>query len=394
MTSPSDRAVFSRALVALLAVGAGVSVASIYYNQPLLDRMARDLGVSPAAIGALPTLTQLGYASGLFLFAPLGDRFDLRRVILIKGAFLAGALAVLAIAQSVWALGAASLVVGLLATTAQDYVPAAAAIAPPAARGKTIGTAMTGLLLGILLSRVVSGVVGDLFGWRTVFVGAALTVALLTLVARKTLPPLPPAASAGYGALLRSMAGLFRKHAPLRRAALAQSLLSVAFSGFWSTLALVLARPPFEHGSAVAGAFGLAGAAGALIAPVAGAMADKRGPETIVRIGAMIVLASFVAMAIAPGSMVVLVVATITFDLGIQASLISHQTIVYGLDAGARSRLNALLVTSMFLGMALGSALASRLLQGYGFRGVCALATFATLAAIVARGRGIRAKST
>ncbi|MFS8065311.1 MAG: MFS transporter, partial [Byssovorax sp.] len=360
-------------LVALFAIGAGLSVAGLYYNQPILGPMAAELGATPGQIGVVPMLTQLGYAAGILLFAPLGDRLDRRRVIVVKLAALAAALTLAGLASSVWLLAAASLAVGLLATTAQDFVPAAAALAPPAARGKTVGSVMTGLLLGILLSRVVSGAISDRFGWRAVFFGAAATIAVLAIVSAARLPTFAPSATASYGALLRSMAVLVRDVGPLRRAALVQALLSVAFSGFWSTLALALAAPPYRLGSTAAGLFGLAGAAGAIVAPLAGAIADKRGPAAVIRIGAVLVIASFAAMAVLPGSLAVLIVGTVAFDLGVQACLISHQTIVYGLDPAARSRVNAVLVSSMFVGMSAGAALASQVLVRYGWSGVMTL---------------------
>jgi len=381
---PTAPPLLSRGLLALLAAGAGLSASSLYVNQPILGAIARDLGASAGAVGAIPMLTQLGYAAGILLFSPLGDRFDKRRVIVVKGAALALTLALASASPSVGALALASFVVGLTATVAQDFVPAAAALAPEASRGKTVGVVMTGLLLGILGSRLASGLVGDLFGWRVVYFGAAGAVALLTVAAARGLPRIAPTSDAPYGALLRSLAGLVRAHAPLRRAALGQALLSVAFSAFWSTLALALAKPPFTLGSTAAGAFGIAGAAGALIAPFAGAMADRRGPERVIRGGAALVALSFVAMAVAPRSLAVLVGATITFDLGVQACLIAHQSIVYGLAPDARSRVNAALVSAMFFGMSAGAALGSRAFGAWGFPAVALLGvTAATLALVV-----------
>jgi predicted MFS family arabinose efflux permease len=372
-------------LVALFAIGAGLSVAGLYYNQPILGAMAADLGATPGQIGLVPMLTQLGYAAGILLFAPLGDRLDRRRVIVAKLAALAAALTLAGLSPSVGMLATASLAIGLLATTAQDFVPAAAALAPPAARGKTVGSVMTGLLLGILLSRVVSGAINDRLGWRAVFFGAAASVAALAVVSAARLPSFAPSATASYGALLRSIAVLARDVAPLRRAALVQALLSVAFSAFWSTLALALAAPPYHLGSTAAGLFGLAGAAGAVAAPLAGAVADRRGPARVIRIGALLVIASFVLMALVPGSLAVLIVGTVAFDLGVQACLISHQTIVYGLDPAARSRVNAVLVSSMFLGMSAGAALASQVLVRHGWSGVMFLGAAAATLALVVR---------
>jgi predicted MFS family arabinose efflux permease len=269
---------------------------------------------------------------------------------------------------------------------AQDIVPAAATLAPEAHRGKVVGTVMTGLLLGILLSRVVSGFVAEHAGWRAMFVAAAVSIALIGVAAWRGLPRFRPTTHLAYGALLGSLLKLWRQHGTLRRAALAQGLLSIGFSAFWSTLAVMLHGAPFHLGSAAAGAFGLAGAAGALAAPLAGRLADRRGPERVARLGAVTVMLSFAAMALGPlmspqAQLGLLVACAIGFDLGVQATLIAHQTIVYGIDPGARSRLNAVLFVGMFIGMAAGAALGSVLLAAWGWIAVTALATATALAA-------------
>ncbi len=375
----------SRPPVGLLAAGAGLTVAGIYYNQPILHTIATELHASPAEVGYVPMLTQLGYAAGIVLFAPIGDRFERRGVILLKSIALILALVGAAVAPSIVALCAASLLIGLFATIAQDFVPAAAAMAPDASRGKVVGTVMTGLLLGILLSRFVSGTAASQFGWRLVFAGAAVSIAALAVVARARLPAFPPTASESYGALLLSMIKLARELPALRRAALAQALLSVAFSGFWSTLALELATPAYGLGSTAAGSFGLAGAAGALVAPLAGSFADKRSPDTVIRAGAALVIASFAMMATWQASLPVLIAGTIVFDLGVQSCLISHQTIIYGLAPSARSRVNAILVSTMFIGMAGGAAIASHAFARYGWTGVTLTGVIASTLALVVR---------
>ncbi|MDP9910265.1 putative MFS family arabinose efflux permease [Variovorax boronicumulans] len=377
-------------LILLLAAGAGLSVASLYYAQPMLGVLGADIGASTRAVGFIPTLTQLGYALGILLLAPLGDRFDRRRIVLIKAGALCAALLVAGAAPSIGVLLAASLAIGLAATMAQDLVPAAATLAPDATRGKTVGTVMTGLLLGILLSRVVSGFVAEHFGWRAMFIAAAASIALIGAAAWRGLPRFRPTTHLAYGALLGSLGTLWSRHGTLRRAALAQALLAVGFSAFWSTLAVMLHGAPFHLGSAAAGAFGLAGAAGALAAPLAGRLADRRGPELVTRLGAGLALVSFAAMGLAPlmtphAQLWLLALAAIGFDLGMQAALIAHQTIVYGIEPGARSRLNAVLFTSMFIGMATGSALGALVLAAWGWAGVTALATATAAAALAVR---------
>lgn len=377
-------------LILLLSGGAGLSVATIYYSQPMLGALGADIHASTREIGLVPTLTQLGYALGIFFLLPLADRYDRRRIILMKAAVLCASLLVAGASPSVGLLLAASLLIGLSATIAQDFVAAAATLAPENSRGKVVGTVMTGLLLGILLSRVVSGLVAEQAGWRTMFVTAAASIALLAVAAWRGLPRFKVTTHLAYRALLASLGKLWTSHAGLRRAALAQGLLSVGFSAFWSTLAVMLHGEPFHLGAAAAGAFGLAGAAGALAAPIAGRVADKRGPELVTRLGATIVVASFAAMALAPwmppaAQLCLLVAAAIGFDLGIQATLIAHQTIVYGLDNGARSRLNAVLFTGVFIGMATGSALGAMLLAAGGWPAVTALATASAIAALAVR---------
>lgn len=377
------------ALVLLLASGAGLAAAALYYSQPMLGVLAGEFQASPVAIGLVPTLTQLGYAMGLILLAPLGDRYDRRRIILGKAAMLCIALLVAAAAPSIGVLLAASLAIGISATLAQDIVPAAATLAPKTSRGKTVGTVMTGLLLGILLSRVVSGFVAEHAGWRSMFVVAALSIALLGVAVWRGLPRFVPTTQLSYLALMGTLGALWQRHNGLRRASLAQGLLSVAFSAFWSTLALMLHAAPFHLGSAAAGAFGLAGAAGALAAPLAGKVADGKGPELVTRIGAGLVVAAFIAMAIGSmgggGPLWLIAMGAVVFDLGVQASLIAHQTIVYSLETTARSRLNAVLMGSMFIGMASGAWLGSQALTQWGWPGVCGLAALAGGLALTVR---------
>lgn len=377
-------------LVLLLAISAGLSVASLYYSQPMLGVLGADIGASSRAVGFVPTLTQLGYALGILLLAPLGDRYDRRRIIVAKAAVLCAALLVAGASPGIGLLLAASLVVGLAATMAQDIVPAAATLAPESHRGKVVGTVMTGLLLGILLSRVLSGFVAEQFGWRTMFLLAAASLALTGAAAWRGLPRFRPTTHLHYGALLASLATLWRRHGALRRAALAQGLLSIGFSAFWSTLAVMLHGAPFHLGSGAAGAFGLAGAAGALAAPLAGRLADRRGPELVTRLGATLAVVSFAVMALAPlldlhAQLALLVASAIGFDLGFQGTLIAHQTIVYGIEPGARSRLNAVLFTGTFVGMAAGSALGALVFAQWGWMAVVALASASAAAALAVR---------
>ncbi|CAM4072066.1 MFS transporter [Corallococcus exiguus] len=380
----------SHGLRLLLAASAGLSVAAIYYSQPMLGVMGATLGASDTAVGLVPMLTQLGYALGILLLTPLGDRFDRRRIILIKAALLSVALLLGGLAPDIQLLLVVSFTVGLTATVAQDIVPAAATLASEHERGKVVGTVMTGLLLGILLSRVISGVVAERFGWRAMFMVAAASVAFVGVAAWRGLPRFHPTNTLSYGALLGSLAGLWRKHGALRRAALAQGLISIGFSAFWSTLAVMLHGAPFHLGSAAAGAFGLAGAAGALGAPVAGRIADRYGPEVVTRLGAGLTVLSFATMFAAPWlephhRLWLIGASAIGFDLGAQVTLVAHQTLVFGIEPAARSRLNALLFAGVFIGMSVGAASGSLVLSQWGWVGVTLLATASALAALLVR---------
>lgn len=377
-------------LTLLLALTTGLSAATLYYAQPILGVLAQDIGASERAIGMIPTATQLSYALGILLFGPLGDRFDRRGIILFKAAALTLALLAAACAPSVgWLIGA-SFGIGITASLAQDIVPAAASLASERHRGRVVGSVMTGLLLGILMSRVLSGLVAQQYGWRAVFFVAAASIAASGLALRQWLPRFEPTTSLPYRTLLVSLGELWRKYPTLRSAAIAQGLLASAFSAFWSTLAVMLHAAPFHLGSAAAGAFGLAGAAGALIAPVAGRIADTRGPSSVTRIGISATVLAFVAMAAATllsphAQLWALGITTLIFDLGVQATLISHQSIVYSLEPGARSRLNTVFVVVLFLGMAMGAAVGTLLFAQWGWIAVIGYAVVASLLALAMR---------
>lgn len=378
-----------RSLVFLMAAGTGFAVASLYYAQPILNLLAADLHASDRMVGMIPTMTQLGYALGILLLSPLGDRQDRRVIISTKAGLLTLSLLVCGMADGIGFMLAASLLMGMSATLAQDIVPAAAHLTPPQSRGKVVGTVMTGLLLGILLSRVVSGIVAEQFGWRVVYDAAALTIAVFGVLAWWRLPHFPSSTQLPYAHLLASMKNLWRKQPALRQAAYAQGLLSMGFSAFWTTLALML-HHTFHLESSAAGAFSLAGAAGAIAAPLAGRMADRNTPHLVASLGCAIAAASFAATGLSAllslkGQFLLLAVVAMGFDFGVQSSLVAHQTIVFGIAPEARSRANALLVTWMFLGMAAGSVLGSMILARWNWRGVMVFATITALTALAVR---------
>jgi predicted MFS family arabinose efflux permease len=339
-----------------MAAATGMAVANIYYNQPMLGLVERDMPGSLTAM--LPTVTQLGYALGLLLVVPLGDLVERRRLIVVQFAGLAAALAMIAVAPGPMALLAAALAVGAASTVAQQIVPFAATLAPPDKRGAVVGTVMSGLLCGILLSRTLSGFVSAHWGWRAMF-GAAVPLSLAAGgVMALRLPVSRPSQGLTYAALIASLADLWRRYPALRLGALTQAMLFGAFSAFWSMLALHLQEPRFGLGAGTAGLFGVIGVVGVAAAPIAGRLADARGPRPAIVAGAAIVLASWLVFWLWD-TLAGLVAGVILLDLGVQIALISNQHIVYALLPEARARLNTVFMAVMFLGGAAASFLAA-----------------------------------
>jgi predicted MFS family arabinose efflux permease len=364
---PSSSLSFGMTLV--MAIACGVAAANIYYNQPILGIMESAFPAQATVIGLVPTATQLGFAVGLLLLVPLGDRFDRRRLILIQLAALALSLAATAVAPDAWSLVVSSVLVGATSSVAQQIVPFAAELAEPNRRGTTIGIVMSGLLCGILLGRVLAGAVGDHYGWRAMFwLGFFLAVAVGLLLA-PVLPRGRPKTRESYGALLKSLAILWREEPELRRATVIQGCLFGSFSALWTILALQLdAR--YHLGAEIAGLFGIIGAVGVLFAPIAGRIADRRGPHAVIGLGSVIMLTSWVVFAVW-GMIAGLIVGVLLLDFSEQGALVSNQHIIYALRPEARNRLNTIFMGGTFLGGAVGSAGTSLARQFGGWTAVC-----------------------
>ncbi|RFU46479.1 MFS transporter [Paraburkholderia sp. DHOC27] len=372
-TTPFPSAADERALrrlLLLLATIAGVAVANIYYNQPLLDSLRGSFPQSASWVGAVPAVTQLGYAAGMLLLAPLGDRFDRRLLILLQIAGLSIALIVTAAAPNLTTMIGASLAIGVLATIAQQAVPFAAELAPPSQRGHAVGTVMSGLLLGILLARTAAGLVAEYFGWRTVFAASLVALLALAVVIWIRLPKSKPTSTLPYGKLLMSMWHLIVEHPGLREASVTGACLFAAFSIFWSVLALLLAGAPFHLGPQAAGLFGIVGAGGALAAPIAGKSADRRGPRAVISLSIVLVAISFVVFGLSGASIAGLIVGVIILDVGVQAAQISNQSRIYALSPEARSRVNTVYMVTYFIGGAAGSAVGAFVWPWFGWMGV------------------------
>lgn len=370
-------------LLAIMTLATCLAVANTYYNQPMLGLFIRDFGASPREVAAMPFLCQIGYALGLFFLAPLGDRVERRKLIIVTLLGLSLSLTGAALAPSLVWLGVACLLIGILTTVVQQIVPLAVHLADPAQRGKVVGTVTGGILVGILLARTVSGYISDHLHWRAMFAIAAGLMLVLAALLATFLPRVAAVTQDGYGRILVSLFGFFARYRALRLAGLCQAMMFACFSAFWANLALVLRLPPYHLGATEVGLMGLVGAVGALAAPIAGRIADRRGPQAVVTLSAFLVLASFLLFILVQGSLIALVIGVILMDLGVQSALVSNQASVHTLDSGARSRINTVFMTTMFCGGALGSVLGGTAFEAWGWSGTCWIGIGASTIAVI-----------
>lgn len=384
----------SRALVTLLAFCCGAIVANIYYAQPIVGLIAPDLGLSNEHASLIVSLTQLGYALGLLLLVPLADLVENRRLMIFTAAL--ASVSLLLAGTSGHGQGqlflAYALLIGFTSVAVQMLIPLAAHLAPEQQRGRVVGNIMGGLLLGILLARPLSSLVADHFGWRVVFIGAAAIMLGIILLLALTLPRRMPEHKASYAELMASLLALLRRYPVLRQRSLYQALMFAAFSLYWTAVPLALAGAHGLSQSQIA-VFALVGAVGAVAAPLAGRLADaghaRRGSLMALILAPLALLLGLTT----PGySVIGLGLTGVLLDFAVQMNMVIGQREVYALDPASRGRLNALYMTSIFLGGALGSAVASTLFAQFGWKGVALVgAGLPILALLVFLGRGRRA---
>lgn len=360
----------SRGLTLLFAVAGGTAVGNLYWAQPLLEEIAGSLRVSTGVAGLLVTVTQIGYAVGIFLVVPLGDVLDRRRLIPVVLLASAAALLLAAVAPVFALLLAALVLVGLTTVAGQLLTPLAGDLADPAERGRVVGTVASGLLIGILLSRTVSGLVADAFGWRTVYVAAAVAAVVMAGLLHRAVPALPPRTRLRYGALLASVLRAVRQHRAVPPTLLMSASGFSVFTLFWTALTFLLSAPPFSFSVTAIGLVGLVGLAGALAAQRAGRLHDRGLSVPAVGTALVLVLASLALAGIGAGSIPVLLVAVLLLDVAVQAGNVLNQTRLFAVDPEARSRLNTAFVAGNFVGGAIGSALAAVLWQAGGWTAV------------------------
>jgi predicted MFS family arabinose efflux permease len=372
-----------RGVVLLLAIATGLSVANLYYSQPLLGAIGQQLHLSVGTTGLVVTVTQLGYAAGLVLLLPLGDLLERRRLVVVMAVGAAVALALMARSTTVWALLACSLAIGLLSVLAQILVPLAATLANPRERSTVVGMVMSGLLLGILLARTVSGYLAQLGGWTTAYWVAAALMLALAAALRLGLPASRNHTSLRYSELLRSTVTLLWNEPVLRLRSLYGALGFAAFSVLWTSVTFLLTGAPYYYSTGTVGLFGLVGAAGAVAASAAGRIADRGRSHHTTAVTVLLLLFSWLPLVFGLRSLAALLVGIVLLDLAVQGLHITNQSEIYRLKPEDRSRLTSAYMTLYFVGGALGSALSTMAYAAYGWVGACVLGAIIGAAAAV-----------
>lgn len=386
LSSSAERAPheMSPTLVGLFSLSAGAIVANIYYAQPIIELIAPSIRLSPQGASLIVSLTQIGYALGLFFLVPLADLLENRRLLIVTALTAAASMLGAAFSATPGVFLLVSLLIGLSSVTVQMLIPLAAHLAPEASRGRVVGNIMSGLLLGILLARPLSSFLAQHFGWRAVFMfAAAMTLGTVGVIAT-TLPRRVPEHRSSYGQLIASLWHLFTRFAVLRERALYQGLLFGVFSLFWTSVPIELSQH-YGLTQEQIGLFALVGALGAAAAPAAGRLADA-GHTRAASLFAMVVAAVSLLPGLIGGAhgVIWLGLTGVALDFAVQMNMVLGQRAVYALDAASRGRLNALYMTSIFVGGAAGSAVASPLHNAMGWTGIVAGGGVLVLATVAA----------
>ncbi|CAB1251201.1 MFS transporter [Clostridium sp. MT-14] len=370
-------------LVRIMAIICGATVANLYYNQPLLGELSREFNVSVRNIGLVSTLTQIGYGMGMFFIIPLGDILERKNMILKL--LLASVISLILFASSKnlnWLI-VSSFLVGFTTVIPQLVVPFAAELSAPRERGKVLGTVLSGLLAGILLARTISGFLGALLGWRSVYYIASILMIVLYVVVSKSFPKNEPKLIESYKNIMISLKDLVKNEPLLREASLSGAMMFGAFSIFWTTLIFFLESPIYNMGSEAAGLFALLGISGVIAAPIIGRLSDKKSAKFAVGVSIFFAVMGFIVLFIFGNRIAGLILGLILLDLGTQSGQVSNQTLVHSLSPEARNRLNTVFMVAYFTGGALGSFAGTYSWNLYGWKGVCTAGlAFLTVAVI------------
>ena len=368
----------SNSLLYVMAVGAGLVVANNYYNQPLLNLMAKSFQVSEAAVSNIPLFTQLGYAFGLLFIIPLGDKFNRKKLILFDFIAIISSLLIAAISPSLLVLTIASFCIGFSSVVPQLFVPMAAQLAKPNDKGRAIGIVMSGLLIGILGSRSISGYVGEYLGWRSMYFIASGIMLLYALVLVFKLPSLTSDFKGSYAKLMQSLWKYFKAEPSVRLAALRGGLGFAGFSAFWTTLVFLM-EDNFNYGSGIAGMFGILGIGGALAATWAGKLSDKMNKNRLITIATLVMVLAWGVFEFSGNSIIGLVIGVIFIDMGLQSLHITNQNIIFSKNPEARNRINTIYMVGYFIGGALGTTTGAYAWQWFQWSGVASLGLIYTI---------------
>ncbi|MEV6805537.1 MFS transporter [Streptomyces sp. NPDC051132] len=377
-----------RRVILVLALACGVSVATIYFPQAISSLIAADLRVPAGDAALVVTAAQFGYAGGIFLLVPLGDRLPHRRLIVTLLALTAAGLLAAGAAPALPVLIAASALTGVTTVVPQIIIPMAAGLVPAARRGAVTGTLLSGLIGGILLARTFSGTLGQWLGWRAPYlVAAALLLGLAALLTR-VVPDTTPSSREPYPRLISAPLRLLREEPALRRSCLYQAAVFGGFSAAWTALTLLVTGPVYGMGAQTVGVLGLVGAASMFCTPLAGRAADRRGPDAVSLWCLLGVIGSAGALVLGgmggTAGLVVLAGGMLLLDVAVQSGQVANQARNFALRPDARARVNTAYMTCAFLGGSAGSWLGVRAYGRFGWPGV---ATLVALGAVLALAR-------
>lgn len=365
-----------------LAAVAGATVANLYYNQPLLGMMSRDLGATELQANLIATITQAGYALGLLFIIPLGDLYHRKKITLINFTLLIMSLMAIALGRDIYTVWAASLVTGACSIVPQIFVPIASQFSEPENKGRNVGLVISGLLTGILASRVVSGLVGDALGWRAMYMIAAALMAACAVATNKTLPDIKPTFTGSYAVLMKSLLTLLKRHPALRIYSARAALAFGSFLALWSCLAFKMGQAPFFADSDIVGLLGLCGVAGALTASFVGRWVRRVGVRRFNNIGCALILSAWVSLYFGAASYIGIISGILLIDIGMQCIQLSNQTSIFSVCPGASNRVNTIFMTTYFIGGSTGTLLAGSGWETCGWTGVAAVGTLLALASL------------
>lgn len=361
-----------------LAIVAGISVANLYYNQPLLNMIRHELNVSEFKTNLIAMVTQIGYAAGLLFIVPLGDLYQRKNIILTNFSILIVSLLTIALAHNIHLILFASFLTGVCSIIPQIFIPIASQFSRPENKGRNVGIVISGLLTGILASRVISGFIGELFGWREMYYIAAGLMFICAIIVLKVLPDIRPNFAGKYSDLMKSLLSLLKEFPQLRIYSIRAALNFGSFLAMWSCLAFKMGQAPFYANSDVIGLLGLCGVAGALTASFVGKYVKRVGVRRFNFIGCTLILSSWLLLFVGENTYFGIVAGIIMIDIGMQCIQLSNQTSIFELSPRASNRVNTIFMTTYFLGGSLGTFLAGTFWQLYEWHGVVAIGTILT----------------